>query len=199
MPEAYLEQLNHCFKESATYTPPVRAPTLRQQAYTCLCLCFCLFQGNASEGSVGGNAISVQSDHSLGHWLVITELLTVHRFLLLPVLGCPLELLRYVGAKSVAFPEELVSVYDYYKRGGGGVMQCHAVSRSVMQCHAVSCSVMQCHVVSHVHALQRVNARLRKSHVQERVKRLEEGAGLDWATAEALALGTLLYQGSTDL
>lgn len=107
VPEAYLEQLNHCFKESATYTPP--ATHLKGR-----------WEGMQS----ASNQITVWDT------------------------GCPLELLRYVGAKSVAFPEEL-----------------------------------------------RVNARLRKSHVQERVKRLEEGAGLDWATAEALALGTLLYQG----
>lgn len=40
-----------------------------------------------------------------------------------------------------------------------------------------------------------VNERLRKSHISERIKRLEQGDSIDWATAEALAMGTLLYQG----
>lgn len=40
-----------------------------------------------------------------------------------------------------------------------------------------------------------VHPRLMQSHVMERVRRVSEGRGLDWATAEALAIGTLLYQG----
>ena len=40
-----------------------------------------------------------------------------------------------------------------------------------------------------------MNERLRKSHIADRVKKLESGCGLDWATAEALAMGTLLHQG----
>ena len=42
---------------------------------------------------------------------------------------------------------------------------------------------------------QRVNDRLEKSHVTERVRAMETGEGVNWATAEALAVGTLLYQG----
>ena len=42
---------------------------------------------------------------------------------------------------------------------------------------------------------QGVNERLRKSHIVERMRRLESGDSIDWATAEALAMGTLLYQG----
>lgn len=33
------------------------------------------------------------------------------------------------------------------------------------------------------------------SHVNERLRRLETGRGVDWATAEALAFGSLLCQG----
>ena len=44
--------------------------------------------------------------------------------------------------------------------------------------------------------IQVVNERLRKSHINERIMKLESGTNIDWATAEALALGTLLYQGT---
>ena len=40
-----------------------------------------------------------------------------------------------------------------------------------------------------------MNPRLRQSHVGDRLKKLEAGVGLDWAMAEALAIGSLLYQG----
>ena len=40
-----------------------------------------------------------------------------------------------------------------------------------------------------------MNKRLDQSHIQERLRRLEEGRGIDWSTAEALAIGTLLLQG----
>ncbi|XP_038104096.1 probable 2-oxoglutarate dehydrogenase E1 component DHKTD1 homolog, mitochondrial [Culex quinquefasciatus] len=36
---------------------------------------------------------------------------------------------------------------------------------------------------------------LRKHHVESRLKKIAEGTRLDWATAEAMALGSLLYQG----
>lgn len=42
-----------------------------------------------------------------------------------------------------------------------------------------------------------MNERLRKGHVAERIKRLESGEGIDWASAEAMAIGTLLHQGRT--
>ena len=35
---------------------------------------------------------------------------------------------------------------------------------------------------------------MNRSHVQERLKQLEEGREIDWSTAEALAIGTLLLQ-----
>lgn len=34
-----------------------------------------------------------------------------------------------------------------------------------------------------------------KSHIRSRLDKLASGEQLDWATAEALAIGTLLYQG----
>ena len=43
--------------------------------------------------------------------------------------------------------------------------------------------------------LQKVNERLRKSHVEERIRKLGMGNNIDWATAEALAIGTLMLQG----
>ncbi|XP_076441946.1 2-oxoadipate dehydrogenase complex component E1-like [Babylonia areolata] len=36
---------------------------------------------------------------------------------------------------------------------------------------------------------------IQKTHVERRLQRVEEGTDLDWATAEALAMGSLLYQG----
>ncbi|XP_034001906.1 probable 2-oxoglutarate dehydrogenase E1 component DHKTD1, mitochondrial [Trematomus bernacchii] len=40
-----------------------------------------------------------------------------------------------------------------------------------------------------------VHSHLRKTHVQARLQKLEEGNKLDWSTAEALAFGSLLSQG----
>jgi len=40
-----------------------------------------------------------------------------------------------------------------------------------------------------------VHSHLKKHHVEGRIKKLESGAGIDWGTAEALAMGSLLYQG----
>jgi probable 2-oxoglutarate dehydrogenase E1 component DHKTD1 len=40
-----------------------------------------------------------------------------------------------------------------------------------------------------------VHPRLLKHHIQPRLDRLRSGQGLDWATAEALALGSLLLEG----
>ena len=44
--------------------------------------------------------------------------------------------------------------------------------------------------------VQQVKQRLRKNHVDERVKKIKAGHGIDWATAESLAIGTLLLQGA---
>ncbi|KAJ1827909.1 hypothetical protein LPJ56_001401 [Coemansia sp. RSA 2599] len=40
-----------------------------------------------------------------------------------------------------------------------------------------------------------VHPRLLKHHIQPRLKKLSDGTSIDWATAEALALGTLLKEG----
>lgn len=40
-----------------------------------------------------------------------------------------------------------------------------------------------------------LHSHLRKTHVQARLQKLEEGTKLDWSTAEALAFGSLLCQG----
>ena len=40
-----------------------------------------------------------------------------------------------------------------------------------------------------------IHPHLKKTHVETRIKKLTSGAAIDWATAEALAIGSLLYQG----
>ena len=40
-----------------------------------------------------------------------------------------------------------------------------------------------------------VHPHLQKTHIEARLKKVEAGTGLDWGTGEALALGSLLYQG----
>lgn len=42
---------------------------------------------------------------------------------------------------------------------------------------------------------QSIHPHLQKTHVVGRLKKLENGSKIDWATAEALAIGSLLYQG----
>ncbi|KAJ2794195.1 hypothetical protein H4R21_005596, partial [Coemansia helicoidea] len=41
----------------------------------------------------------------------------------------------------------------------------------------------------------KVHSRIERFHIKPRLKRLEEGDGIDWATAEALAFGSLLAEG----
>lgn len=41
----------------------------------------------------------------------------------------------------------------------------------------------------------KLHPRLQKYHVDARLKKLEQGANIDWATAEALAFGSLLKEG----
>nr|XP_034185843.1 probable 2-oxoglutarate dehydrogenase E1 component DHKTD1 homolog, mitochondrial isoform X1 [Osmia lignaria] len=47
----------------------------------------------------------------------------------------------------------------------------------------------------HVHDELTIHPRLVKSHIQSRLNKIESGERLDWTTAEALAIGSLLYQG----
>lgn len=41
----------------------------------------------------------------------------------------------------------------------------------------------------------KVHPNVQKAHVDRRLEKMKDGRGLDWATAEALAFGSLLYQG----
>ncbi|KAJ2454845.1 hypothetical protein EV183_001264 [Coemansia sp. RSA 2336] len=41
----------------------------------------------------------------------------------------------------------------------------------------------------------KVHPRIERFHIRPRLKKLQEGAGLDWATAEALAFGSLIAEG----
>ncbi|KAJ2786988.1 hypothetical protein GGI15_001094 [Coemansia interrupta] len=41
----------------------------------------------------------------------------------------------------------------------------------------------------------KVHSRIDRFHIKPRLKRLQDGHGIDWATAEALAIGTLLKEG----
>lgn len=43
--------------------------------------------------------------------------------------------------------------------------------------------------------MQKVHPNVQKAHVDRRLEKMKDGRGLDWATAEALAFGSLLYQG----
>ena len=86
--------------------------------------------------------------------------------------GVPVDLLKFVGAKSVSIPEDQV------------------VSDTVH----VTVAMGQCHNVLPP-PVQNVSDHLKKVHISPRLKSVEGGEGVNWATAEALAFGTLLHQG----
>ena len=67
----------------------------------------------------------------------------------LSFLGCSIETLKFVGAKSVETEEKL-----------------------------------------------NVHPHLVKTHCNSRIKKIEIGSNIDWATAEALAIGSLMLQGN---
>ena len=48
-----------------------------------------------------------------------------------------------------------------------------------------------------VFCVQVVHPTLARTHMQRRLQMMEKGSSLDWAAAEALAFGSLLYQGMT--
>ena len=78
-------------------------------------------------------------------------------------------MLKYVGAKSVDFPEDIfVSSYLHIL--------------PMLYCVRVC-------------VCTKVSGRLEKSHVTERLTAMKTGVGINWGTAEALAFGTLLHQG----
>lgn len=43
---------------------------------------------------------------------------------------------------------------------------------------------------------QNIHPHLLKTHVSARLNKISTGTKIDWATAEALAMGSLLYQGN---
>jgi 2-oxoglutarate dehydrogenase complex dehydrogenase (E1) component-like enzyme len=46
---------------------------------------------------------------------------------------------------------------------------------------------------------QNIHPHLLKTHVSGRLNKMSIGTNIDWATAEALAIGSLLYQGTAAL
>jgi 2-oxoglutarate dehydrogenase complex dehydrogenase (E1) component-like enzyme len=57
-----------------------------------------------------------------------------------------------------------------------------------MQSHTVSASY---HFI-----FQNIHPHLLKTHVNGRLNKMSVGTDIDWATAEALAIGSLMYQGT---
>ena len=51
-------------------------------------------------------------------------------------------------------------------------------------------------VVIFLSLFQSVHPTIRRTHIEKRLEKLVKGEGLDWATAEALAIGSLLCQGT---
>ena len=65
-------------------------------------------------------------------------------------------------------------------------------------CHSprVLCELMHKRIVLVIFLrLQAVHDRLAKAHIESRLKQIKDSDKLDWATAEALAFGSLLLQG----
>ena len=62
--------------------------------------------------------------------------------------GLPMDVLKYIGARSVLVPDDF-----------------------------------------------NLHHQLQKTHVEARLKKLTSGTVIDWGLAEALAMGSLLYQG----
>lgn len=46
---------------------------------------------------------------------------------------------------------------------------------------------------------QNFHKHLKKTHMEARLQKLTQGNGLDWSTAEALAMASLLHQGTSKL
>lgn len=86
-----------------------------------------------------------KANHLEGHWAGLVQ---APQAVSVWDTGSPIDVLKYVGCKSVEVPPDFV-----------------------------------------------VHPSLAKSHIQKRVQKLEEGKDLDWASAEALAIGSLLHQG----
>lgn len=118
------------------------------------------------------------------------------------------DVLKFVGAKSVAVPENFVS-FCFCVKKKISVFHCTQfqlcpVTSPMIDAHNIAkidntkdqvipyckfCNCLACCMIQAPHPT------LKKSHIERRLQRLEEGLDLDWATAEALAIGSLLYQG----
>jgi len=81
------------------------------------------------------------------------------------VTGYPVDLMKFVAAKSVEIPEGKV-INDW------------------LVCNSCYFTL-----------LKTIHPRLMKAHVQDRLDSITKGTSLNWATAEAMAFGTLLSQG----
>lgn len=82
--------------------------------------------------------------------------------------GIHKDILKCVGVQSVAYPEDFVSWIFY---------------------------VFNQSIFIKIN-FQKIHPHLEKTHVQNRLTKIEDETKIDWATAEAMAFGSLLYQGS---
>ena len=82
--------------------------------------------------------------------------------------GVDMNLIRFVASKSVDYPNNFVKSFNCHK----------SIYPLLMQ-----------------ENFQAVHPQLFKTHIQNRLKRIESRADWDWSTAEAAAFGSLLYQG----
>lgn len=79
--------------------------------------------------------------------------------------GLNVDLLKYIGAKSVEVPQDFVRIL-----------------------------YVDLLFAKKKFFVQQVHSTIARSHIQKRQQRIEAGNGLDWSTAEALAFGSLLLQ-----
>ena len=83
--------------------------------------------------------------------------------------GCDIDLLRYVGAKSVSTPSDFVSSL--------------LILRFLLCFMCLLCF------------LKKVHPTIERAHVKRRLESVKEGVKIDWSTSESLAFGSLLAQG----
>lgn len=95
--------------------------------------------------------------------------------------GVKSEELKQVATASVTLPEGFVSYIPLY--------MC-VIARCPDSCFATldTCVVM-------LLCSQTVHDRLKRGHIEPRLKLLAAGKDIDWATAEAMAFGSLMKQG----
>lgn len=51
-------------------------------------------------------------------------------------------------------------------------------------------------ILMYIFVNQNIHPTLLKNHVNGRLRRINEGLNIDWSTAEAMAWGSLLYEGN---